>query len=63
MPTCHNDTVKLLRKHDELIHMLAESLLINETLDSEEAEIVHQCYLKKRKMEGESIVKSTVRSN
>lgn len=41
---CYDETEKLLRKHNRLIHDLAEVLLINETIDSEEMEIVVQCY-------------------
>ena len=41
---CYDETEKLLRNHNRLIHDLAEVLLINETIDSEEMEIVVQCY-------------------
>jgi len=41
---CYDETEKLLRHHNRLIHELAEVLLINETIDSEEMEIVVQCY-------------------
>jgi cell division protease FtsH len=41
---CYDETEKLLRSHNRLIHDLAEVLLINETIDSEEMEIVVQCY-------------------
>jgi cell division protease FtsH len=42
---CYDETEKLLRSHNRLIHDLAEILLINETIDAEEMEIVLQCYL------------------
>jgi cell division protease FtsH len=42
---CYAETEKLLRKHNKLIHDLAEVLLVNETIDAEEMDIVMQCYL------------------
>lgn len=47
---CYDETDKLLRSHNRLIHDLAEVLLINETIDAEEMEIVVQCYLNTKKM-------------
>jgi cell division protease FtsH len=41
---CYEETEALLRSHNKLIHDLAEVLLINETVDAEELEIVVQCY-------------------
>ncbi len=41
---CYEKAEKLLRSHNRLIHELAEILLINETIDAEEMEIVIQCY-------------------
>ncbi len=41
---CYDETEKLLRSHNRLIHDLAEILLVNETIDAEEMEIVVQCY-------------------
>ncbi len=46
---CYDETEKLLRNHNRLIHDLAEVLLVNETIDSEEMEIVVQCYSKTEK--------------
>lgn len=46
---CYDETEKLLRDHNRLIHDLAEVLLINETIDSEEMEIVVQCYSSTKK--------------
>lgn len=48
---CYDETDKLLRNHNRLIHDLAEVLLINETIDAEEMEIVVQCYLNTKKMQ------------
>jgi cell division protease FtsH len=41
---CSNETEQLLRRHNRLIHELAEVLLINETVDAEEIDIVMACY-------------------
>ncbi len=46
---CYEETEKLLRSHNRLIHDLAEVLLINETIDAEEMEIVVQCYANTKK--------------
>jgi cell division protease FtsH len=46
---CYDETEKLLRTHNHLIHDLAEVLLVNETIDSEEMEIVVQCYANTKK--------------
>jgi cell division protease FtsH len=42
---CYSQTETLLRQHNTLIHELAELLLVNETVDGEEVDIVIQCYL------------------
>lgn len=47
--TCYAETEKLLRRHNRLIHELAEILLINETIDAEEVDIVMQCYTNREK--------------
>ena len=41
---CYNQTEALLREHNKLIHELAEILLIHETVDGEEVDIIIQCY-------------------
>ncbi len=46
---CYAETEKLLRSNNRLIHELAEVLLINETIDAEEMEIVMQCYVNSQK--------------
>jgi cell division protease FtsH len=46
---CYAETEKLLRSHNRLIHELAEVLLINETIDAEEMEIVMHCYINTEK--------------
>ncbi|MBW1635305.1 MAG: ATP-dependent zinc metalloprotease FtsH [Deltaproteobacteria bacterium] len=43
--SCYTETEKLLRSNNKLIHELAELLLINETIDAEEMDIIMQCYL------------------
>jgi cell division protease FtsH len=45
---CQEETEKLLRRHNSLIHELAEILLINETIDAEEMDIIMECYMEKR---------------
>ncbi len=45
---CYEDTRVLIEKHGEFIHMLAESLLLNETIDGEEVDIIYRCYLGRR---------------
>ena len=42
---CYSQTEALLREHNTLIHELAEILLIQETVDGEEMDIVIDCYL------------------
>ena len=56
---CYNEAINILtREKDFLIHM-AETLLVTETLDLEEMEIVHTCIINRRleKKEKESAVK------
>lgn len=43
--TCYEDTRVMIEKHCEFIHMLAESLLLNETIDGDEVDIIYRCYL------------------
>ncbi len=45
---CYDETEKLLRNYNKLLHELAEILLVNETIDSEEMNIIMQCYMEKR---------------
>ncbi len=48
---CYVETKELLIKNNKFLHKLAEALLVNETVDGEEFEIVHQCYINERKIE------------
>lgn len=52
---CYAETEKLLRSNNRLIHELAEVLLINETIDAEEMEIVMQCYVNSQKSDKSQI--------
>jgi len=52
---CYTETEKLLRSNNRLIHELAEVLLINETIDAEEMEIVMQCYVNSQKSDKSQI--------
>lgn len=42
---CYRETVDLLREHNALLHKLAEVLLLHETIDSEELDLVVGCVL------------------
>jgi len=48
---CYSETVELLTANNKFLHKLAEALLVNETVDGEEFEIVHQCYINDKKIE------------
>ena len=50
---CYEETSELLKEHNLFLHMIAEALLVNETLDQEEVDIVHRCYLNQKKVERE----------
>ncbi|MGI9535917.1 MAG: ATP-dependent zinc metalloprotease FtsH [Desulfocapsaceae bacterium] len=48
---CYEEARELLKSHNDLLHMLAESLLAHETLDGEEVDIVYRCYLNHSQIE------------
>ncbi|MEN8199759.1 MAG: ATP-dependent zinc metalloprotease FtsH [Thermodesulfobacteriota bacterium] len=48
---CYRETTKLLTENNKFLHKLAEALLVNETVDGEEFEIVHHCYINEKKIE------------
>jgi cell division protease FtsH len=48
---CNHQAKKLITDNSEFLHMLAESLLANETLDGEEVDIIYRCYLDRRRTE------------
>lgn len=48
---CYEETVELLTEHNKFLHKLAEALLVNETVDGEEMDIVHYCYINEKKIE------------
>jgi cell division protease FtsH len=48
---CHEETDKLLRQNNKFLHKLAEALLVNETVDAEEFEIVFHCYINEKETE------------
>jgi cell division protease FtsH len=50
---CYEETKQLLHDNNKLLHKLAEALLVNETVDGEEVDIVLHCYIKEKKMEEE----------
>jgi len=45
---CYKDATMILKREKDFLHHLADMLLVNETLDHEEMEIVHTCIKKKR---------------
>jgi len=48
---CYVETKELLTQNNKFLHKLAEALLVNETVDGEEFEIVHQCYINGKNIE------------
>jgi len=48
---CYDQTDDLLRKNNKFLHKLAEALLVNETVDAEEFEIVFHCYIHEKETE------------
>ncbi len=48
---CHSETITLLRENNKFLHKLAEALLVNETVDGEEFDIVHHCYINEKNIE------------
>lgn len=48
---CYEETDRLLRENNKFLHKLAEALLVNETVDAEEFEIVFHCYINEVKAE------------
>jgi cell division protease FtsH len=48
---CYDQAADLLKKHNRFLHKFAEALLLNETMDAEEVDIVYRSYLKERELE------------
>ncbi len=48
---CYEQAASLLKKHNRFLHKFAEVLLLNETMDAEEVDIVYRSYLKERNLE------------
>jgi len=48
---CLDTASAILTRHNKFLHKFAEALLINETMDADEVDIVYQGYLKERKLE------------
>jgi len=48
---CYDQAAALLKKHNRFLHTFAEVLLLNETMDAEEVDIVYRRYLKERDIE------------
>lgn len=50
---CYEETKSLLHQNNKFLHKLAEALLVNETVDAEEVDIVLHCYINEKQMEEE----------
>ncbi len=48
---CYASAKELIEAHDAFLHMLAESLLVHETLDGDEVDIIYRCYLHQLEVE------------
>ena len=48
---CYDQALALLKKHNRFLHQFAEALLLHETMDAEEVDIVYRRYLKQREIE------------
>jgi len=59
--SCCRETTEQLKQHNTFLHMLAESVLANETLDGEEIDIVYRCYLNQKSIEEEQQTSKTRR--
>jgi cell division protease FtsH len=48
---CLDEATTILTRHNRFLHKFAEALLINETMDADEVDIVYKFYLKERELE------------
>ncbi|MDD2464220.1 MAG: ATP-dependent zinc metalloprotease FtsH [Desulfobulbus sp.] len=48
---CYTQSLELLRKHNRFLHKFAEALLLYETMDAAQVDIVYRSYLKERELE------------
>ncbi|MBC8209007.1 MAG: ATP-dependent metallopeptidase FtsH/Yme1/Tma family protein [Desulfobulbaceae bacterium] len=55
---CYAEARELLMTNNKFLHKLAEALLVNETVDAEEMDIVFHCYLNEKEYEKSLINKS-----
>ena len=51
---CYRDALGILRKKIKLLHMLAEILLMDETIDAEELDIIFECDARRERREREA---------
>ncbi len=51
MGACYDQALELLKKHNRFLHKFAEALLLYETMDAEQVDIVYRSYLKERELE------------
>lgn len=48
---CYSETTELLSQNNKFLHKLAEAILVNETVDGEEFDIVYNCYINEKNIE------------
>jgi cell division protease FtsH len=58
--SCYEAARELIESNNDFLHMLAESLLAHETLDGEEVDIIHRCYLHQVRVENNERRDNTV---
>lgn len=51
LDTCLEETEQILTKHNKFLHKFSEVLLLNETMDAEEVDIVYRAYVREREVE------------
>lgn len=52
---CYEETETILHRHNRFLHKFAEVLLLNETLDAEEVDIVFRSYLREKEVESKLV--------
>ncbi|QQG65466.1 ATP-dependent zinc metalloprotease FtsH [Desulfobulbus oligotrophicus] len=59
---CYEQAASLLKKHNRFLHTLAEVLLLNETMDAEEVDIVYRNYLNEQDLE-HTLIKTSINTH
>lgn len=60
---CYEETKQLLKENNKFLHKLAEALLVNETVDAEEMDIVWHCYLNEKEVEKKIKAEKALQNN